>query len=466
MPSNSESRTGCPLLCRVHRIVRDRPHALAVEGPGGSFTYQQFWDRVGWFGERLRAFGLPPGAVVAIVAHGSTDLPATYLGARVVSLVPLLMDAVLAARQREAILRRARPAVLADLRREPAITRLDGEPLVLQEDVGYLGFSSGTQGEPKGIMGNPTGLVHFLRWEDRLVGLGRSLRVALLTSPSFDVVLRDMFLPLTAGGVLCVPGPAVSTDTTAILPWLHDSGVNLLHAVPTLGMRWLQKPTPKPLGELAWILFAGEPLHSHHALSWRRVAPAARMVNLYGPSETTLAAFWHVLEQPPSDGLQPVGMPLPGVRLSTVAGGRIVLRTPHGSLGYLSEADSSLVRRDGVTCFATQDRGHVDPQGRLVVEGRLDSRVKRHGVLVDLADIEACALGSGLAKQACCVQAGPEANGAIVLAVVASPGIAREDLMRALRRGLGPAMPTRVVITDSLPALASGKVDRRKIAQL
>jgi non-ribosomal peptide synthetase component F len=299
----------------------------------------------------------------------------------------------------------------------------------------------------------------------------------MLTSPSFDVVLRDMLLPLLSGGVLCVPGAAVRTNPAAVIPWLRQNAVNVVHLVPSLSTRWVATAESVSLDGLRWSVFAGEPLYASHVERWRSIAPTTRVVNLYGPSETTLAKYWQVIEEPVSPGLQPVGRGLPGARLGvgscepagTDDGSfRIIIETPDGSLGYLpdgiTEADSrALTCRDGITRFVSQDRGRIGADGLLSVEGRLDSLVKRNGVMVDLTDITAHALADPGVAQAFSLQVDPEASGNVVLAIEPATGFSMSGLTRGLRRTLGPAMPNEIVLFDPLPMLSNGKVDRQKV---
>jgi D-alanine--poly(phosphoribitol) ligase subunit 1 len=230
---------------------------------------------------------------------------------------------------------------------------------------------------------------------------------------------------------------------------------------------------------VTWTLFGGEPLYAEHVLAWRTAAPNTSVMNLYGPSETTLAKFWHLVGAEPGSGLEPVGRPLPGTTLdrAPISGGgagdafQIRLRTPYGSLGYLpgtaSEADRArLTRADGVTTFLTQDRGRLDAQQRLVVEGRLDSYVKRRGLLLDLAHLEQAAVATPGVTLACGVQIMPESTGAVVLAVEAPAGVPPAQLRQALRRQLGVAMPDEVMVLPHLPRLSSGKVDRQEVLRM
>jgi acyl-coenzyme A synthetase/AMP-(fatty) acid ligase len=257
------------------------------------------------------------------------------------------------------------------------------------------------------------------------------------------------------------------------VPWLRAADVNVVHLVPSLSTRWVAAaPTAGSVPSLRWSLFAGEPLYGRHVGRWRSIAPASRVVNLYGPSETTLAKFWHTVAPDPGAGIVPVGRPLPGTTVgSGTTGGdppvgepfRIMIRTRDGSLGYLpngNDRHDSLTRQDGVTTFVTNDRGRLDGDGLLVVEGRLDSVAKRNGILVDLADVAARALDDASVAQAYCVQVDEDTSGDLILAIEGTQAFSLPDLSRHLRTTLGSAMPNEIMVFESLPVLPSGKIDR------
>lgn len=464
----------CPVVAGVSAAAARRAGATAIVGHGCSITYRQLWDDVlAW---RVRLGGdFPPNTIVAVPTMGSVDLPAAFLGIRAAGLVPLLVDTLLPRHRRDAFMAAARPvAVLNPAGR--SIEPLDeSSPHVLDPAAGYVVFSSGTEGPPKGIVGSSAGLMHFLDWELRTLALGEHSRVALLTSPSFDVVLRELLLALVAGARLHVAEPRVRTDPAQILPWLADEGVDVVHPVPSLTTRWVSATPGVRVESLRWSLFAGEPLHARHVARWREVAPESAVLNLYGPSETTLAKFWHRVEPVPRPGIQPVGKPLPGTVLRQVRlpgpGDvfRVEIDTSDGSLGYLpdtagAEERARLVRRDGRTRFTTQDRARLTPDALLLVEGRLDSLVKRRGVLFDTARLVALALDVPEVEAAYALQIRADTTGDIVLAV-AGP-VSQAILTRRLRRELGQDMPDEVVVVKALPLLPHGKVDRRRLLEM
>ncbi|GAA1938364.1 hypothetical protein GCM10009738_09250 [Kitasatospora viridis] len=469
----------CPVLERVLTAVELHADRPAVVGADRTLSYAQVGATIERVAGVLRD-SAPPGSVVAVSTRGGVDLPGVFLGVRAAGLVPYLLDAYLPRARVEALLAVARPAVVIEEAPPHRLRPGVPDPRVLPPAAGYVVFTSGSQGAPKGIVGNAAGLDRFLDWEVRELALEPGRPAAVLTSPSFDVVLREMLVPLVCGGRLHVAGPRVRTDPRSVLPWLREEGVELLHLVPSLSARWLAGHD-LGLPRLRWSVFAGEPLYARHVRQWRQAAPNSRIGNLYGPSETTLAKFWHRVDGP-VEGLLPVGRPLPGTVLhrlpvpehAAAAPGtfRIGIETPDGSLGYLDpdrigEVAGTLRRAREVTLFETQDRGRTAPDGSLIVAGRLDSIVKRRGAAVDTASIAAAALDDPGVEAACCFQVDRDAEGDLVLALAVrgEPAVDRGALVTALRTALGPAMPDAVLACEQLPRLPSGKVDAGAVAR-
>ncbi len=472
LPSTAAAST-CPLVSRVLGVARTQPGAPAIVGSNRTWTYRDLADEI----EAVRGacLGLGPaiGTVVAIKNAGDERLAGQFLGARAAGLIPVLIDEFGDAGRTHAVLAASRPALVMKTVADGmiSVSHASGddahEPRTLAPEAGYVVFTSGSTGAPKGIVGNARGVLSFLDWERSQFPAGSQVRGALLTSPAFDVVLRDVLLPLTSGGRLHAGGAGIRTNPRRVVPWLAEEGVELVHVVPSLGRRWA--PEPGSLPNLRWVVFAGEPLRDGHVLQWRAAAPSARLLNLYGPSETTLAKFCSEVDDPPSPGLQPVGHPLPGTTLTLepladdADAGRVVITTPDGSLGYLegtaAQGDAAaLTRRDGVTRFVTADRGRWDASGRLVVLGRLDARVKRRGLFVDLAHIERMAETLPGVSAACCVQ-DPE-DSRIVLWVSGQDEAVAGALRRRLVALMGAELPDEVRSIETLPLLPSGKPDR------
>lgn len=465
----------CPVTSAVLDRARATPQGPAVVSASGVHSYAWLAQEAERWRAAVSAHDIAPRSAIALVGDLDEHLAAAWLGIRRAGHVPGMVDVGAEPQWQADVLESMRPALVAHTGESERVERRlgPGAPATVPEGVGYLSFSSGSQGPPKVILGSASGLAAFLDWERDLLGLAPGSATAALTSPSFDVVLRDLFLPLTSGYAVHTADRSVRWSVGRVVPWLAETRAAAVHVVPSLSLRWSSRAT-QSLGDLQWTVFAGEPLYAKHARAWREVAPSSRMVNLYGPTETTLAAFASVLRWPLEDGLQPVGHPLPGVevRLEPVdgepgAGHRILIDAEHGSFGYLPDATGaragrSLVRRAGLTSFRTQDCGHLTEQGELVVTGRLGSAVKRRGVFVDLTSLEAGAMRTPGVDAACCLAT---ADSSMVVLFVEATDVSARDVLHALSDDGLHQLPDKVHVVDHLPRLPAGKVDRHLLQQ-
>src|SRR5207247_630465 len=118
-----------------------------------------------------------------------------------------------------------------------SVSILDRGSIVLPElkpdDPAYIFFTSGTTGVPKGVLGSHKGLSHFITWQRETFAISRQDRCAQLTGLSFDVVLRDILLPLTSGAILCLPEDTAELGPDKVLCWLESQRVWVLHIVPS-----------------------------------------------------------------------------------------------------------------------------------------------------------------------------------------------------------------------------------------
>ena len=210
---------------------------------------------------------------------------------------------------------------------------------------------------------------------------------------------------------------------------------------------------------------------------WReRTAPGAELINLYGPTETTLAKCWYRVPQRLPFDQMPVGQPLPEceVRVVDDAGhpvapgepGEVVIRTPWRTRGYLS--GPSPFRSDGFgdeSVYFTGDRGRFLRDGNLALLGRIDDQVKIRGVRVEPAGVAAVLAGHPQVTACAVLARACEPHPRLTAYVVGSAE--RATLRRYLAERLADAqVPTEFHFVPELPTTANGKLDRSRLADL
>ncbi|MGR6009577.1 AMP-binding protein [Bacillus cereus] len=216
-------------------------------------------------------------------------------------------------------------------------------PSEISSEEAYIFFTSGTTGEPKGILGTHNGLAQFLEWQRKQFQITSKDRAAQLTHVAFDVYLRDIFLPLTSGATLVIP----IEDEANILGWLQRKNITVLHAVPSLSRIWLDHSTKEEyLKDLRHIFFAGERLQKNLVQDWQQVT-GAQISNFYGQTETTLAKCFFEITQELAFDVIPIGRPIEQAQLlilnekGKLCGigepGEIVVRTPYCTKGYINK---------------------------------------------------------------------------------------------------------------------------------
>ncbi|WP_288252900.1 AMP-binding protein [uncultured Hydrogenophaga sp.] len=345
----------------------------------------------------------------------------------------------------------------------------------------YVMFTSGSTGKPKAILGSVSALLHFVRWQGAEFGVSAGDRVSFLTPVGFDVSLRDIFLPLLHGGVLVIPSDQHIATPGATAHWLARERITVVHAVPSVARLWT-RAMGDAVPALRLCFLAGEKLYPATVAELRAAfGETTEYVNLYGPSETTLAKFFfrvgpgHAGELAPI----PVGRPLPGTSFGLGAaesGREVVITTRHATLGYINAPEAETKRfvrhSDGTVSYRTGDLGEVSAAGDLVIVGRADDEVKVNGVRVHPNEVTQALQGYSGAQDVCVFATTPRGGSEPRLAAVWIAGPAgqglpdhapREHALRHLPQAIVPTIWRKVA---AFPRNANGKVDRARLADL
>src|ERR1700733_5550801 len=151
-------------------------------------------------------------------------------------------------------------------------------------------FTSGSTGRPKAILGRLKGIDHFVRWEIEALGVGRGTRVSQLASPSFDGFLKDAFVPLCGGGVVCAPQSRdVILEPRKLIEWVEAAGIEILHCIPSVFRSMINEGLKEEeFQALRYVVMAGEPLLPADVRRWMEVyGERIKLVNLYGTTAQT-----------------------------------------------------------------------------------------------------------------------------------------------------------------------------------
>ncbi|NYT93497.1 non-ribosomal peptide synthetase [Salinispora sp. H7-4] len=490
----------------LDRFAPADPDAVAVTGPDGALRHRDLATRVNRLAHLLRAHGVGPDVPVGLCLGRHTDLVAALLavwraGGGYLPLDPALPVGRLATMLADA----APPVLLTDPAGTPlisdAIAAAGTTPVVLRVDqldpdlptdpppvvghpdgLAYLLYTSGSTGAPKGVVVTHRSVINHLVGCHRLLGLTADDRVAAITTPAFDISLVELVLPLLAGARVEILDAATAQDATLLRAACRQRGVTVVQATPAT-WRMLVAAAGVPAG-VRLRISGGEALARDLADVLR--ADGARVINGYGPSETTVySAAGLVGEAGPVDLgrplantriqlLDPAGQPVPdGVVGEIHIGGTGVARGYHGD----PVRTAARFRPDpfspspGGRLYATGDLARRLPNGRLAYHGRADQQVKVRGFRIELGEIESALRDQPGIRDAVVTTWGGDddvrlAAYAVTEPVAVDPAVVWPVLRAGLARRLPAYMvPATLVLLDALPRTASGKLDRRALPE-
>ena len=173
----------------------------------------------------------------------------------------------------------------------------------------YITFTSGSTGEPKGVVTHHAPLVHFIQWHARLHGFTQDDCFSLLSGLGHDPVYRDVFTPLSIGAKVVCPAQSTVIDPAALATWIQDNRISVIHLTPPLGklIETGAKLAGLTLDALRYFFWGGDALSKALYQQIRLIAPGAVSVNFYGTTETPQAMGFHRIDPSASDDKIPLG---------------------------------------------------------------------------------------------------------------------------------------------------------------
>ncbi len=483
------------LIERIDRWGRETPDRAAHISGDRTLTFGELCARsdalAAWIEGELGGNRGP----VAVLGHKEPEMLIAFLGAVKSGRPYVPIDLSLPAQRVERIVQNAgaaltlTPARVAELSTAPPPANPPRR--VAGDDPFYILFTSGSTGEPKGVVITLANLEHFLAWllaEQRFAAPGETF---LNQAPfSFDLSVMDLYASLATGGTLF----SITKDHVANLKALYAafrvSALTTWVSTPSFAqMCLIERTFAEPmLPDLRRFLFCGETLAPETAAQLLDRFPQAEVWNTYGPTEATVATTSvritrEVLEK---WSPLPVGAAMPGTRVLILGenGGRvcdgergeIVIAGPNVSPGYLGRADltaQAFFDLDGTRAYRTGDWGR-ERAGQIFFEGRRDRQVKVNGYRIELGDLEAHL--RALPEIADAVVLPVEKQGRIdALAAVVVLAVEKSGsdfaFTAQLKTRLGERLPAYMIprkflYVEAFPMTANGKADRRKLGEM
>lgn len=373
--------------------------------------------------------------------------------------------------------------MLSDMAKEPA-----GVPQTSADAPIYMVYTSGSTGKPKGVLKSHRAVISFVTTYAGHFGLGSDEIIGNQTPFFFDASAKDYYLSLFTGATLEILPSEMFIFPVTLVEYMNERKISYVCWVPTAlaivtQMNTFKKVLPETLKK---VFFVGEVFPLKQLQKWMKTLPDIQYVNLYGSSELAgICCYAELDSHRESIDYIPMGKPLPNCEVFLLDGDRRV--TEQGVIGEVNVISQAIaleywndpektaatfvdtVLPDGTVqrTLRTGDLARYDEDGNLVFVSRKDFQIKHMGRRIELGEIESVADKLTEIQRCCCLY--DEKRKMIKLFCELIPGCDWDGkaVQSAMRGRISDYMlPNRVIILDSMPLNANGKINRTQLKEM
>src|SRR5467141_3223444 len=407
-------------------VICDHDHVFGAQ----PLTYAQLNDKVNQLAHLLRAEGVRPGDIVALMVERSFAMTIGILGIVKAGAAYLPVPPDNPADRIDYLLKDGGVKVLLVQNKTASrvifgglIINLDDpdiyrgsttNPAILNkpQDLAYVIYTSGSTGKPKGVMIEHRSVVNRLHWMQHAYPIDESDVILQKTPYYFDVSVWELFWWALQGAKLCFLMPGGEGIPLTIIEAIRKHRVTVLHFVPSMLNVFLEYLDGKDdrvlegLASVRRVFVSGEALTPGHVKKFNNIVTnriGARLTNLYGPTEATVDVSYYDCPSHNDFETVPLGKPIHNIKLYVIRDGRQMAVGEAGELcisgvglarGYLNNqtlTDEKFVDnpcRRGERIYRTGDLARWLPDGNMEYLGREDQQVKIRGLRIELGEIE------------------------------------------------------------------------------
>ena len=354
----------------------------------------------------------------------------------------------------------------------------EAEPVsVSDSSPAYILFTSGSTGDPKGVVVSHRAVSHHMQWQRSRLPIDEGSVLGNQAPFYFDASMPDIFTPMFTGAELHIIPEKLFLLPQKLAGHINAHGINTLIWVPSAMMLLSASDdfAEHPIGSLRTVVFCGEALPLPHFERWRALYPETVFVNMYGPTEAVYGCTYHIADRRYTDAL-PIGIPCESTRIllldesgSPSDMGELCIIGERLADGYLCDSESTeksfTLSPDGDKMYRTGDLARLNSHGELVFLGRMDRQIKKQGYRIELGEIENAAYRCNGVVNAHVIY--DKAADALLLFCVTDGSLTEKELYSSLKKHLPQYMlPNRIRFIKEMPLNPNGKTDERQLIKL
>jgi len=492
----------------LERTAKDMPDHLAVCDEQERFSYKEYRSRSLGIADAILKSGYGRKRPVAVYLEKSAKVLVSFMGIAYSGNFYSPIDTSMPKSRIEKILEVLRPGLVIttrELAKGLSAFAYAGEYLyyeditptemsdevsasmkkIIDTDILYVLFTSGSTGVPKGVSISHGSVVDYIDWVTDTFKITDKDSFGNQAPFFFDNSILDIYSAMKTGAALYIIPPRLFSQPVPLLEYIRDNQITTIFWVPSalIVVSKLKAFRNVNLSEvLKRVLFCGEVMPNKQLNLWREYLPKAVYANLYGPTEITDACTYYIVDRTfQDDEPLPIGKPMRNTEilvldeensLVTEAGreGELCVRGTGVSKGYFRNPEKTaeafvqnpLNNAYEEKIYRTGDLVRYNERGELIYLSRKDFQIKHMGHRIELGEIETAVSSFPEISLCCCLY--DELRSRIVLFI--DREMQKEDIRQRLRDMVPEYMiPGKVVVVEAMPLNANGKIDRVKLKE-